>query len=119
MANKQDRLSVGLAKANYLRVHFKNTRGASNALFNLLFFSQRKYSRTETAAAIQGMPVARAISYLTAVQEQKECVPFRYLVFCLQVKGCIHVYILYRRFSGGVGRTAQAKAFKATQGRHF
>jgi len=78
IAKKNDRLSVGLAKATYLRVHFKNTR--------------------ETAAAIQGMPLERALRYLSDVQEHKQCVPFR-------------------RFNGGVGRTAQAKAFKATQGR--
>lgn len=52
---------------------------------------------TETAVVLQGMPVEKALSYLTDVQEHKQCVPFR-------------------RFNGGVGRTAQAKAFKATQG---
>ena len=51
----------------------------------------------ETAAALQGMPVAKALRYLEDVQEHKQCVPFR-------------------RFNGGVGRTAQAKAFKTTQG---
>jgi len=70
--------SFGLARASYLRVHFKNTH--------------------ETAAALQGMPVAKALRYLEDVQEHKQCVPFR-------------------RFNGGVGRTAQAKAFKTTQGR--
>lgn len=51
----------------------------------------------ETAVALQGMPVAKALRYLEDVQEHKQCVPFR-------------------RFNGGVGRTAQAKAFKTTQG---
>lgn len=44
------------------------------------------------------MPLKRAVAYLKNVGEQKECVPFR-------------------RFNGGVGRCAQAKQFKTTQGR--
>lgn len=51
----------------------------------------------ETAAAVSGMKVSKALTYLNDVQEHKQCVPFR-------------------RHNGGVGRTAQAKAFKATQG---
>ena len=49
-------------------------------------------------AAIRGTRVRDAIKYLHAVIEKKRCVPFR-------------------RFNGGVGRTAQAKEFKHTQGR--
>jgi large subunit ribosomal protein L17e len=52
----------------------------------------------EAAAAISGMKLQKAIGYLNDVQEHKQAVPFR-------------------RFNGGVGRCAQAKAFKATQGR--
>jgi large subunit ribosomal protein L17e len=62
---------------SYLRVHFKNT--------------------LETANAIQGLKVDKAITYLENVVEHKQCIPFR-------------------RHNGGVGRTAQAKHFKATQG---
>ena len=66
------------SKGSYLRVHFKNTR--------------------ETAAALSGMPLQKAFSYLDDVVDHKQCVPFR-------------------RFNGGVGRTPQANAFKWTQGR--
>ncbi|PLW12707.1 hypothetical protein PCASD_21629 [Puccinia coronata f. sp. avenae] len=75
---KEDRKAIARSRSNYLRVHFKNTR--------------------ETAAAITGLKLAKALSFLNDVTEHKQCVPFR-------------------RFSGGVGRTAQAKAHKATQGR--
>jgi large subunit ribosomal protein L17e len=51
-----------------LRVHFKNTR--------------------ETAMAIKGMHLRKAMRYLTDVTEKKQIVPFR-------------------RFNGGVGRKAQ------------
>lgn len=51
-----------------LRVHFKNTR--------------------ETAQAIKGMHLRKAISYLNDVQKKKQIVPFR-------------------RYNGGVGRKAQ------------
>lgn len=44
------------------------------------------------------MTLRRAIRYLKNVVEHKECVPFR-------------------RFNGGVGRCAQAKQWKTTQGR--
>merc|ERR1711988_1419829 len=44
------------------------------------------------------MHLRRAVAYLKNVTEQKECVPFR-------------------RFNGGVGRCAQAKHWKTTQGR--
>ncbi|CAG8646341.1 16135_t:CDS:2, partial [Racocetra persica] len=65
-------------RGSYLRVHFKNTR--------------------ETAMAISGKKLNKAIKYLEDVKEHKQAVPFR-------------------RFNGGVGRCAQAKAFGATQGR--
>ena len=52
----------------------------------------------EVCAAIRGNKVRDAIKYLHAVLEKKRCVPFR-------------------RFNGKVGRTAQAKEFKHTQGR--
>ncbi|CAI9733945.1 ribosomal L17-like [Octopus vulgaris] len=52
----------------------------------------------ETAQAIKRMHLKRATRYLKNVMEKKEIVPFR-------------------RFCGGVGRHAQAKQWKATQGR--
>ncbi|KAL0270451.1 UNVERIFIED_CONTAM: hypothetical protein PYX00_007863 [Menopon gallinae] len=66
------------ARGSNLRVHFKNTR--------------------EAAQAIKKMTLRRAVRYLKNVIEHKECVPFR-------------------RFNGGVGRCAQAKQWKTTQGR--
>uniref|UniRef100_A0A2C9JW25 Large ribosomal subunit protein uL22 n=1 Tax=Biomphalaria glabrata TaxID=6526 RepID=A0A2C9JW25_BIOGL len=52
----------------------------------------------ETAQAIKHMHLKRANRFLKNVIGHKECVPFR-------------------RFSGGVGRCAQAKQWKAVQGR--
>ncbi|VDO92763.1 unnamed protein product [Soboliphyme baturini] len=52
----------------------------------------------ETAQAIKKMPLKRAIRYLKNVIDKKEIVPFR-------------------RYCGGVGHKAQAKAWKHTQGR--
>ncbi|KAI9490903.1 50S ribosomal protein L22, partial [Zychaea mexicana] len=66
------------SRGSYLRVHFKNTH--------------------EVAAAIKGLKLSKAYSYLQNVNEHKQVIPFRH-------------------FNGGVGRTAQAKEFKATQGR--
>jgi large subunit ribosomal protein L17e len=48
--------------------------------------------------AVIGMKLKKALAYLEAVKEHKRCIPFR-------------------RFNGGVGRTAQAKEFGTTQGR--
>ena len=58
------------ARADSVKVHFKNTR--------------------ETAMAIKGMKVERAVAYLKNVLKRKEIVPFR-------------------RFTGGVGHHAQQK----------
>ncbi|KIJ54572.1 hypothetical protein M422DRAFT_24512 [Sphaerobolus stellatus SS14] len=66
------------ARGEYVRTHFKNMR--------------------EVAAAVSGMKLAKAYTYLGDVQEHKRAIPFR-------------------RFNGGVGRTGQAKEFKAVQGR--
>merc|ERR1712157_367681 len=52
----------------------------------------------ETAQAIKKMHIRKANRYLKDVLEKKQIIPFR-------------------RFSGGVGRKAQAKAFKCSQGR--
>merc|ERR1711993_118607 len=52
----------------------------------------------ETAQAVKKLHLRRAVSYLKNVTSHKECVPFR-------------------RYNGGVGRCAQAKNLKATQGR--
>lgn len=67
-----------MAKGDYLRVHFKNTR--------------------ETAMAIKGMGLNKAKAFLADVMEHKQAVAFR-------------------RFNGGVGRTAQANVHGVTQGR--
>lgn len=48
--------------------------------------------------AIKGMKLTKAFQYLGDVAEHKQCIPFR-------------------RFNGGVGRTAQAKVFGVSQGR--
>jgi len=52
----------------------------------------------ETARAIKGMKLRDAQTYLEDVCEKRRCVPFR-------------------KYTGGIGRTAQAKAFKLSQGR--
>jgi len=77
-ANTLNPSTSARARADYLRVSFKNTR--------------------ETAQAINGFGVERALKYLAAVQEKKEAVPFR-------------------RFAGGIGRTAQGKAFGVSRAR--
>ncbi|VDQ10330.1 unnamed protein product [Trichobilharzia regenti] len=52
----------------------------------------------ECACAVKGMTLQRAQTYLKNVIEKKEIIPFR-------------------KFNGGVGRHAQAKVWKTTQGR--
>jgi len=52
----------------------------------------------EAAMALKGLALPRAQKYLEDVLEKKQIIPFRH-------------------FSGGVGRKAQTKAFKTTQGR--
>jgi len=66
------------SRGSYLRVSFKNTR--------------------ETAQAVNGMKLARALQFLENVKEKKEAVPMR-------------------RYAGSTGRSAQAKQFGATKGR--
>ncbi|PAV17119.1 60S ribosomal L17 L23 [Pyrrhoderma noxium] len=66
------------ARGEYLRTHFKNMR--------------------EVAAALSGMKLAKAYTYLGDVTEHKQIIPFR-------------------RFAGGIGRASQAKQFKTTKGR--
>ncbi|KAF9475645.1 ribosomal protein L22 [Pholiota conissans] len=66
------------AHGEYLRTHFKNMR--------------------EVAAALSGLKLSKAYTYLSDVKDHKRVIPFR-------------------RFAGGVGRASQAKEFKATQGR--
>merc|ERR1719409_1547884 len=61
-----------------LRVHYKNTY--------------------EAGQAIKGMALHAAQAYLQDVCEKKQCVPFR-------------------KYTGCIGRTPQAKAFKMSQGR--
>ena len=52
----------------------------------------------ETAQAIKGMHIQKASKYLKDATWQKQCVPFRH-------------------YNGGVGRCAQAKQWRWTQGR--
>ncbi|KAH8114741.1 60S ribosomal protein L17/L23 [Phellopilus nigrolimitatus] len=66
------------ARGEYLRTHFKNMR--------------------EVAAALSGMKLQKAYTYLGDVVEHKQIIPFR-------------------RFAGGIGRASQAKQFKTTKGR--
>merc|ERR1712078_455122 len=66
------------ARGSYLRVSFKNTR--------------------ETAQAINGWKLQRAVSFLENVKEHKEAVPMR-------------------RYAGSTGRTAQGKAFGVSKAR--
>ncbi|KAG8789927.1 60S ribosomal protein L17 [Ceratobasidium sp. 428] len=66
------------ARGEYLRTHFKNMR--------------------EVAAALSGLKLSKAYTYIDNVKHHKQVIPFR-------------------RFSGGVGRASQAKEFGATQGR--
>ncbi|KAI6783212.1 60S ribosomal protein-like protein [Emericellopsis cladophorae] len=66
------------ARGAYLRVSFKNTR--------------------ETAQAINGWKLQRAVTFLENVQEHKEAVPMR-------------------RYAGSTGRTAQGKQFGVSKAR--
>jgi large subunit ribosomal protein L17e len=66
------------SRGEYLPTHFKNMR--------------------EVAAALTGMPLQKAFTYLADVKEHKQVIPFR-------------------RFAGGIGRASQAKQFKFTKGR--
>lgn len=66
-----------MSRGEYLPTHFKNMR--------------------EVAAALTGMPLQKAFTYLSDVKEHKQVIPFR-------------------RFAGGIGRASQAKQFKFTKG---
>ncbi|KAF8606710.1 ribosomal protein L22 [Ceratobasidium sp. AG-I] len=66
------------ARGEYLRTHFKNMR--------------------EVAAALTGLKLTKAYTYIANVKDHKQVIP-------------------YRRFHGGVGRASQAKEFGATLGR--
>ncbi|KAI6246023.1 60S ribosomal protein L17 [Erysiphe necator] len=66
------------AHGSYLRVSFKNTR--------------------ETAQAVNGWKLQRAVKFLQNVQEKTEAVPMR-------------------RYAGGTGRAAQGKQFGVTRAR--
>ena len=52
----------------------------------------------ECAKMMKGKTIDEVRSYFNAVLDHKRCIPFQ-------------------RFNGGIGRTAQAKEFKLTQGR--
>jgi ribosomal protein L22 len=66
-----------MSRGEYLPTHFKNMR--------------------EVAAALTGMQLQKAFTYLSDVKEHKQVIPFR-------------------RFAGGIGRASQAKQFKFTKG---
>jgi len=69
---------IARSRGEYVRTHFKNMR--------------------EVAAALTGLKLTKAYTYLADVQEHKQVIPFT-------------------RFNGGVGRASQAKQFGRTQGR--
>ena len=69
-ATSVDGAKSARARGSYLRVSFKNTR--------------------ETAQAINGWKLERALTYLGNVLEHKEAIPMR-------------------RYAGGTGRTAQGE----------
>jgi len=75
---KIDSAKSARSRGSYLRVSYKNTR--------------------ETAQAINGWKLDRAIQFLENVKEHKEAVPFR-------------------RYAGSIGRTAQGKAFGVSKAR--
>jgi large subunit ribosomal protein L17e len=66
------------ARGSYLRVSFKNT--------------------FETAAAVRGWPLDKALKYLEDVKDHKRAIPFR-------------------RHAGSIGRTGQGKEFGVTKAR--
>ena len=73
-----DNAKSARARGSYLRTSFKNTR--------------------ETAQAINGWKLERALTFLNNVLEHKEAVPMR-------------------RYAGSTGRTAQGKAFGVSKAR--
>merc|ERR1711879_1090040 len=77
-ASSIDGAKSARARGSYLRVSYKNTR--------------------ETAQAINGWKLDRALKFLENVKEHKEAVPMR-------------------RYAGSTGRTAQGKAFGVSKAR--
>ncbi|KAF2194694.1 60S ribosomal protein L17 [Zopfia rhizophila CBS 207.26] len=77
-ASEIDNAKSARARGSYLRVSFKNTR--------------------ETAQAINGWKLPRAVTYLENVLEKKEAVPMR-------------------RYAGSTGRCAQGKQFGVSKAR--
>ncbi|KAL8300658.1 hypothetical protein RB593_010145 [Gaeumannomyces tritici] len=77
-ANEIESAKSARARGSYLRVSFKNTR--------------------ETAQAINGWKLHRAVKFLENVQEKKEAVPMR-------------------RYAGSTGRCAQGKQFGVSKAR--
>jgi large subunit ribosomal protein L17e len=87
---------MGLAK--YSQQQFIGDQRTKLGLSKGSFLRVHYKNTLETAALLNGMPLQKAFKILNDVQEHKACVPFR-------------------RHNGGIGRTAQAKEWKATQGR--
>ncbi|KAI1768712.1 60S ribosomal protein L17 [Hypoxylon sp. FL1150] len=77
-AQEIDSAKSARARGAYLRVSFKNTR--------------------ETAQAINGWKLTRAVTFLENVKEKTEAVPMR-------------------RYAGSIGRTAQGKQFGVSKAR--
>ena len=69
---------TAMSRVDDLRAHYKNTY--------------------ETAKAVNGMMLKKAINYYEAVLDHRQCIPFY-------------------RYTRHIGRTAQAKLFKRSQGR--
>merc|ERR1711939_427772 len=78
-ADRIDSAKSAKSRGSYLRVSYKNTR--------------------ETAQAINGWKLERAVSFLENVKEHREAVPMR-------------------RYAGSTGRTAQGKQFGVSKARH-
>ena len=77
-ATSIDSANSAKARGSYLRVSFKNT--------------------CETAQAVNGWQVNKALQYLEAVSDKKRAIPFR-------------------RFNGSIGRASQGKEFGVTKAR--
>lgn len=79
----------------YSRQPAEPTKSAKSKVADLRVHYKNTY---EVARAVKGLKINKAIDYLENCTEHRQIIPFR-------------------RYTGGVGRHAQAKAFKHTLGR--
>ena len=79
----------------YSRQPAEDTKSAKCKVADLRAHFKNTY---ETARAVKGLKLKRDLKYLEDVLEHRDCIP-------------------YRRFTGHVGRTTQAKLHGVTQGR--